>query len=271
MVETACRLGITLVDTSPLYGRSEYRVGIALKRNKFSDLIISTKTGTHPERQYSYSNEDLRWSFNNSLRMLGRICVDVAMIHDPPSMQPVFKSGHGFDTMEELRKEGKLRYIGLGVRDHSFHIEAIKAGKVDVILTYGDFNLVRRTARSLIDMAYNEGVGVFLGSPQMLGLLARGEPAHVAKEQLNLTNWFNDGDFKTAQEWWLWCRERDIQLRHLNMRYIMNNPKIGCVLTGGATVEELEQNIHEALTPIPKDIWNEAMERIVMLDEKASR
>ena len=74
----------------------------------------------------------------------------------------------------KLRDEGLLDYVGLGARDIPHHRAAIEAGRVNVILTFADYNLVRRSAAGLIDEAAAAGVGVLLGSPQMLGLLAKG-------------------------------------------------------------------------------------------------
>ena len=49
-LESAYVLGLRHVDTSPAYGRSERRVGIALNRNDFVDLTISTKVGCNVPR-----------------------------------------------------------------------------------------------------------------------------------------------------------------------------------------------------------------------------
>ena len=49
-VERAYDLGIRHVDTAPLYGPSERRIGMALRKREFPGLTISTKAGTHPER-----------------------------------------------------------------------------------------------------------------------------------------------------------------------------------------------------------------------------
>ena len=59
-------------------------------------LTISTKVGTHAERRYSYTADDIRWSLEQSLELLGRDRVDVVLIHDPPTMEPVFAAGDGF-------------------------------------------------------------------------------------------------------------------------------------------------------------------------------
>ena len=41
------------------------------------ELLISTKVGSHPSRQFSYAAEDLRWSLDDSSRLLGRERLDL--------------------------------------------------------------------------------------------------------------------------------------------------------------------------------------------------
>ncbi|MBM4436575.1 MAG: aldo/keto reductase, partial [Actinobacteria bacterium] len=264
-VERAYDLGIRFLDTSPLYGPSERRVGEALRRRPYPGLALSTKAGTHPDRPYRYGATDMRWSVENSLNLLGRDSVDVVLIHDPPAIEQALASGDGFDALARLRDEGKLRWIGLGVRQHAFHHAAMDARKVDVILTYADFNVVNRSAAALIERAKGEGVGVILGSPQMLGLLAAGDPA----ESPRATS-FPAADVRLAHEWWAWCRAHGVELRHLNLRFVLSHLAIDVVLSGGATPAEITQNVAEALTPIPPNVWDEALERIRQLDKGSS-
>ncbi|MFW6292856.1 MAG: aldo/keto reductase [Spirochaetota bacterium] len=268
-LEVAWQEGIRHVDTSPLYGESERRIGIALGRSDFPALTISTKVGTHPSRQFSYTREDLRWSLGNSLSLLGVERVDVALIHDPPAMEPVLARRDGFDAVREMRDEGLCGNVGLGVQDHEFHRTAIERGLVDVILTYGDYNIVRRSALPLMRFAREHGVGVFLGSPQMHGLLASGEePMERLRRDRRLLTWYTEDDFAVAQEWFEWCRDRDIGMRHLNMRFVMACEEADCVLTGAGNEGEVRENASEAATPVPDDVWAEAMERVARLDER---
>ena len=271
-LEAAYRLGIRHVDTSPAYGESERRLGIALRRSAFANLTISTKAGTHPSRRLSYAAADLRWSLENSLSVLGREYVDLALIHDPPSMDPVLARGDGFDALHRMRDEGLCRNVGLGVHSHEFHRRAIDAGAVDVILTYGDFNIVRRNGAGLMQYAKDHGVGVLLGSPMMHGLLASGEePVSVVEQRPNLLSWYTEHDITVAQGWYEWCREREVSMRHLNMQFVMGSDLADCVLTGAMDADEIETNAREATTPLPEEIRAAALARIEELDAQVSR
>ncbi len=265
----AYSIGVHHVDTSPAYGQSERRIGIALRRNRFEGLTLSTKVGTHPERRFSYAGADVRWSLENSLAVLGTDYVDIALIHDPPDIEPVLASGDGFDALKALRAEGLCRNVGLGVHSHHFHRRAIEAGAVDVILTYGDFNIVRRSGASLMRYARQHGVGVLLGSPMMHGLLAAGtSPESVVNTRPVLFTWYDRADIARAQEWWEWCREREVSMRHLNMCFVMSSDLPDCVLTGAQTSSEVATNVREATSGVDESILREAMDRIAIQDEE---
>ena len=68
-------------------------------------------------------------------------------------MDPVFTTGDGFDALDRLRDERLLDYLGLGARDLALHEAASESGQADAILTFADYNLVRRRAAGLIDKA----------------------------------------------------------------------------------------------------------------------
>src|SRR5438309_10537149 len=61
-VQRALAAGINYIDTSPLYGESERRVGLALEGVPRDSYVLSTKTGTHPERRGDYSWDGTLWS-----------------------------------------------------------------------------------------------------------------------------------------------------------------------------------------------------------------
>lgn len=255
-VTEAWARGINYLDTSPLYAASERRVGLALKAlgGRPSGLYLSTKTGTHPSRRGDYSAEGTRWSVENSLRLLGVDSVDLVLVHDPESMEPVLARNGALDTLESLRAEGKLRWIGLGVREHDKLQTAVRTGRFDAILTYADYNLVRQTARELIDEADASGVGVILAQVFLSGLLAGGDPAESAYSQRP--------DAVAARDWWVWARERGISLRAVALQYGLRNTRVGTVLVGADRSEQVDDIVQSAGEPISANIWDEVEERI---------
>jgi aryl-alcohol dehydrogenase-like predicted oxidoreductase len=256
-VRRAFEVGINYVDTSPLYSDSERRFGLALRAlgGLPAGTCISTKTGTHPQRRGDYSAEATRWSVENSLRLLGLDSVDLVLVHDPASMEPVLAAGGAVEALEQLRAEGKLRAIGLGCRPHEHHRAAIRSGRFDAILTFADYNLVRQTASSLIDEAHAAGLGVIVAQAVLAGSLAGPDPLanpHTARRP----------DAPAAREWWLWARERAVSIQALAVQWVLRNPKVGTILIGPKTPAEVEENVRMATTPLPESIWAEVEARL---------
>jgi aryl-alcohol dehydrogenase-like predicted oxidoreductase len=253
----AYEVGINYVDSSPLYNESERRFGLALRElgGKPPGTFISTKTGTHPSRRYDYSAEATRWSVRNSLELLGLDSVDMVLVHDPPSMEPVLAPGGALDELERMRDEGLLRAIGLGCRPLEHHRQAVRSGRLDALLTFGAYSLLAQEAADLIDEAHSAGVGVIVAQAIVAGLLAGPDPA--LSERMR-----GRPEYARARPWWIWANERGLPLQAVAVQWVLRNPKVGCVLIGPRAPAEVEENVRLAATPLPEAVWAEVEERI---------
>ncbi|AEI37203.1 MAG: aldo/keto reductase [Zymomonas mobilis subsp. pomaceae] len=116
-IQRAIDLGINTIDTAPAYGRghSEEIVGKAIK-GKRDKLIIATKVGldwTLTEDQSMVRNASaarIRKEIEDSLRRLGTDYIDLYQVHWP---DPLVSAEETASTLEALRKEGKIRSIGV--------------------------------------------------------------------------------------------------------------------------------------------------------------
>jgi aryl-alcohol dehydrogenase-like predicted oxidoreductase len=261
-VRRAFELGINYVDTSPLYGESEARLGriFGAMGGLPAGVYLSTKTGTHPLRRGDYSAAGTRWSVENSLRLLGVPAVDLLLLHDPRSeadLEQALGPGGAVEELERMKGEGKLRAIGLGCRSHAYHRRAIRSGKIDVILTYADYNLVRQTAAPLIAEAAAAGVGVILAQVVLAGLLTGVDP--LADPRLRERP---GAEVEAALDWRAWAADRGVSLQALAIQYGLRRPDIGCVLVGGKTAQEVEENVAAATATVEDAIWEEVEARI---------
>ncbi len=251
-VRRAIELGINYLDTAPLYGESERRVGLALADGWREKIFLATKTGTHPEWRGDFSGAGTRRSVENSLQLLGTDTLDVCLVHDPGSMAPVVAKGGALDELQRMREEGLVQFIGLGVRQHEFHKIAIQTGVVDVILTYLDYTLLSQTADEwLLLLAAKNDIGVINGSPIAMGLLAGGEP-DVAK---TLQNVHIATEGEKAHRLWEWAVKNDLNLLNLAIQFCIRQPRIAMNLTGAKNATEVEQNFAAATTPVPAEVW----------------
>ena len=115
-IHVAIDLGITLVDTAPVYGfgRSEEIVGKALatdgRRNR---VVIATKTGLDWRDGQPFRNASRKRIFTEveeSLRRLRTDHIDIYQVHWPDPLTPIEECA---EAMFALYRQGKIRAIGV--------------------------------------------------------------------------------------------------------------------------------------------------------------
>jgi aryl-alcohol dehydrogenase-like predicted oxidoreductase len=241
-VRRAIELGVNFLDTSPLYGESERRVGLALEGGWREKVYLQTKTGTHPSRRHDFSAEGTRWSVENSLRLLKTDYFDSVLIHDPQDIEAPLAPGCALDELLKMKEKGIVRHIGLGVRQHAFHRRAIETGRMEIVLTYLDYTLLDQSvAQTTLPLAQARGVGVILASPLGMGKLAGPEPKDDPK----------------AHAMWAWCRERGTSVRHLALQFCLAAPIEGIVLSGQANRQQVEEVYAAATTEVSGEVWRD--------------
>jgi len=242
-VRRAIELGINFLDTSPLYGESERRVGLALEGGWRDRIYLQTKTGTHPERRGDYSAEGTRWSVENSLRLLKTDYLDSALIHDPRDIEVPLAPGHALDELLKMKEEGIIGHIGLGVRSHDFHRRAIETGHIEVVLSYLDYTLLDQSvAKTTVPLSREHDIGLILASVLASGRLGGREPENDPR----------------AHAMWQWCRDRGLNIRHLALQFCMGLPlQNGIIMPGPGTKEHVEDAYEAATAEVPPEIWRD--------------
>jgi len=251
-VRRAVELGLNYVDTSPAYGESERRVGLALADGWRDRVYLQTKTGTHPERRGDYSAAATRWSVENSLKQLGTDHLDAVLIHDPADIELPLAPDHALDELLRLKEHGVVRHVGLGVRDHAFHRRAMATGQIDIVLTYLDYNLIDQSAADgILPDARRYGVAVILASVFGMGLLTGLEPA-LADEQ---GKYPARRDAPVAHRMWAWCSENSVNLRHLAMQFCLAAPVEGIAMAGPCNQQQVEEAFEAATAEVAEQTW----------------
>ncbi|MDQ2731813.1 MAG: aldo/keto reductase [Armatimonadota bacterium] len=254
-VHYALSQGIRYIDTAAGYGESETAIGLALEGVPRETVILSTKTGSHPGRRGDYSWDGTLWSVENSLRRLKTSYIDLLMVHDPAVMEPVLAPRGAVEALEELKRQGVIRHIGLGQRSHAFHRQVIESGRFEVILTYNDYHPVRTTAADwLLPLAAKYDVGVLNGAALAHGLLTGEDPDEVCRQQRISPS---ETDMERIRRLYRWCRDQKVPLQAVAFQFCLRQPLIHCTLTGARSREELEENLEAATYPLPEGLWEE--------------
>src|ERR1700741_2308502 len=115
-IRSAVERGVTLIDTAPAYGfgRSEEIVGEALAEGSVRDKVtIPTKVGLAWKDGEVFRDSRparVRKEVEDSLRRLRTDVIDLYQVHWPDFETPIAETAR---TMEDLRREGKIRAIGV--------------------------------------------------------------------------------------------------------------------------------------------------------------
>ena len=116
-IRSAVERGVTLIDTAPVYGfgRSEEIVGKALAESGLRDKVqIATKVGLAWKDGQVFRGffrpARIRKEIEDSLRRLRTDVIDLYQVHWPDLETSIAETAR---TLEDLRREGKIRAIGV--------------------------------------------------------------------------------------------------------------------------------------------------------------
>lgn len=117
LIECALDCGINAVDTAPIYGPSEGKLGEAFAaRPGLRDRVwLQTKLGIRPHPRikanyFDFSYEHIMDSVDNSLRALQTDHIDSLLLHRPDALMEPEEISRAFD---ELRAAGKVLDFGV--------------------------------------------------------------------------------------------------------------------------------------------------------------
>lgn len=171
-IHRALDLGINWIDTAAVYG-----VG-------HSEEVVARALKGLSNRPYVFTKCSLRWRddksiYNSlkassvaeeleaSLRRLQVETIDLYQIHWP---NPEEEIEEGWEALEKLRKQGKIRWIGVS----NFNVEQMKrVAKIAPITSLQPpYSMLRRAIEAeILPYAKENGIGVINYSPMVSGLL----------------------------------------------------------------------------------------------------
>jgi aryl-alcohol dehydrogenase-like predicted oxidoreductase len=174
-IHRALSLGVNWIDTAAIYGvgHSEEVVGRALKSWSGAKPYIFTKCGLIADAQGNVTKNlgggSIRHEVEASLRRLEAEVIDLYQIHWPPDPDsPMLEEG--WSTLADLKREGKVRWIGVS----NFNVNQLRRAKAIAPVTslQPPYSLVHRDVEEdILPYCLREGIGVIVYSPMASGLL----------------------------------------------------------------------------------------------------
>lgn len=175
-IHTMIENGVNLIDTAPAYncGEAECIVGEALQGGFRDKVFISTKFGIGDgmDRNGVIPRDSSRKGCfaecEASLKRLNTDHIDFYFVHWPDANTPLAET---MDAMLELKKQGKIRFIGVSNFDKPLIEECLKTTKLDVVQP--PFSMVNQSEKELMQWCAAQGISSFtygsLGSGILTG------------------------------------------------------------------------------------------------------
>lgn len=293
-LETAWSAGIRYFDTAPLYGRglSEHRLGGLLRTRPRETFAVSTKVrrvfhrppdprsfdrspwtgGLNFEFTFDYSYDGVMRSYEQSLLRLGLDTVDALIIHDldaayhgddlPRQLHTL--TGSGSKALEELRRRGDIKAIGMGInREDGFDVA--EAVELDFCLVAMPYTLLDHASVDRgMARCVKRGISVVVGSPYASGILVTGSQAatpHYAYARAP------DAVRNRVRAIEAVCERHGVALPAAALRFVLAHPAVCSVIPGAMSAEEVRQNLAFLELPVPPEFWDDLRAAGLVLPE----
>jgi len=153
-------LGINLIDTAPAYGRSEERLG-PLLRGQRQEWVIVSKVGEEFEAgqsRHDFSAAHTRFSVERSLQRLETDFIDLVLVHSDGNDLAILEHSDAYQTLEALKREGKIRAFGFSGKTVEGGLKALEQGDCAMIT----YNLNEQGEKPVIDYAASHGKAILV-------------------------------------------------------------------------------------------------------------
>ena len=210
-----------VVDSSPMYGRSEAVLGRLLREaDPEREVFVATKVWTRGKAAG-------RAQIDESLRLIGRDPIDLLQVHNLLDLDTQLA------TVLELKAAGRVRYAGAThytAGAHADLVRVIESGKLDFVQV--NYSLRERdAARTVLPAARANGVAVLVNRPFAEGDVFRatkGKPLPDFAHELGVASW--------AQ---------------FALKFILGESAVTCAIPGTRNPKHFADNLAAAAGPLP--------------------
>ncbi len=214
-------LGGNVVDSSPMYGRSETVIGdLAAELSLHNRLFLATKVWTTGREAGIRQMED-------SFRKLRVKTLDLMQVHNLVDMETHLK------TLHEWKASGRIRYLGITHSRASGHGEVAKIMAaypldfVQINYSVGE----RESEKRILPLAQERGIAVIINRPFSGGDLfsrLRKKPLPSWASEIDCTSW--------AQ---------------ILLKFVVSHPAVTCAIPATSKVDHLRDNMEAGLGRLP--------------------
>lgn len=221
--------GGSVVDSSPMYGRSEAVVGdLASQLGIVSKLFMATKVWTSGKQAGIDQME-------SSMRRMKKTQMDLMQIHNLVDWRTHIQ------TLTDWKEKGKIRYMGITHYVESAYDDMERIMKnypIDFIQL--NYSIISRTAeRSILPLAKDRGIAVLINRPYEGGSLFRKTKGKT------IPPWATTFDCKSWGQFFL--------------KYILSNQAVTCAIPGTSKPHHMADNLGAGMGALPNETVREKM------------
>jgi aryl-alcohol dehydrogenase-like predicted oxidoreductase len=248
-VRAALESGLSLIDTSPFYGRgmSEVLLGVALRDIPRSDYLLCTKLGRYDLPHFDFSAKRVAESVDVSLHRLGTDHLDIILCHDiefVPMQQIVDET---LPALRKIQAAGKVRFIGFSGYPQKIFRFICDQTNVDCVLNYNQYTLQNtRFADETIPYLESKGIGVMNAGPFSARLLTDAPLPVWLKEPEEVK--------AAARKAADLCRARGNSIAKLALQFSIANSRIATTVAGSANPANIRAWAAWADEPMDEDL-----------------
>jgi aryl-alcohol dehydrogenase-like predicted oxidoreductase len=266
-IRSSFDLGITSIDTAPVYGfgRSEELVAKAMTGVPRDRYQILTKFGMNWETQegeYFFDTTDnsgrplkmykfsapkkVRKECEESLRRLKTDYIDLYQVHWPDTTTPIEET---FQEVKKLQQEGKI--IAAGVSNYSVEQLDLARSVMEIATNQVPYSMVNRDIeKDIIPHAIKNNVSILPYSPLQRGLLTG---------KIKRDHKFEEGDTRTGNRFYTpenidrinamlltlkpIADSYKASLAQLVINWTVQRPAMGSVLVGARNEKQVKENV----------------------------
>ncbi len=278
IVRAAWAAGVRYVDAAPYYGfgQAERAVGDALRAEPRDQWVLSTKVGRllrpHAAQDgaaprhvmpfdpvYDYSRDGILRSVEDSLQRLGLARIDILYVHDigtyqhgseahPALMRTLRESG--YPALDELRRSGAVRAIGIGVNEREVLLEALEWGEWDAFLLAGRYTLLEQgPLDDLLPKCLKAGTSIVVGGPLNSGILAGRDTWNYRSAPPEIV--------ARANAIRAVCERHGVPLAAAALQFPLAHPAVAAIIPGPRNADEFHANLGLLRHPIPAALWQD--------------
>lgn len=261
-IHKALELGVNWFDTAPIYGHGHADEVLA-RALAGRDAIVATKVGVMFQGNHARSvltPEHLRADLEASLRRLGTDTIDLLQVHwpceDGTPLEVTFRA------LDDLRREGKLRHLGVC----NYNASALRRIQeiTPVVSLQSGYSLLRREVEAAdLPTATELGVGFLAYEPLCRGLLTgrfKAPPSFPETDMRARDDRFKGGRFfhgaSLANDLAKVAKKVGVPTSAVAIGWVASRPGVTAVIAGAKGAEQVAENVQADRLLDHRKLWD---------------